>query len=443
MSLHQNKTVERVYEILTEEDERSCEAIPESACREAPGNFLLNSLNGAATKLAEQIASPSLVLPWLLGAMGAPPSLSGFLVPLHKGGSLIPQLSVSGRIRKFARRKWFWVGAGTVQALALLLMAAAAFLLDGLAGGIAVLGLLLIFSLASGVGSVSFKDVLAKTIPKGKRGTLLSVRATTGGLLSLGAGFVLHRYLGEGEDIALYVWLLLTAAALWFGAALLFALIREEDGATAGGRNALQEAKAGWKLIKEQPFFARLVLARGLLLSVMLVIPFYALLAREVTGTAVSSLGIFVIASSLASVLSSYFWGRFADRSSRLVMAAGGAVGMLGCALALSFLLFPESWQTPWAFAAVFFIGGMAQAGTRLGRKTYIVDAAPEADRPLYVAVSNTLIGLVTLSSAVLGFVADLFGTPWLIGLFALIMLAGILTALSLPEAENMVKAPG
>lgn len=113
---------------------------------------------------------------------------------------------------------------------------------------------------------------------------------------------------------------------------------------------------------------------------------------------------------------------------------------MLGCALALSFLIFPESLQTPWAFAAVFFIGGMAQAGTRLGRKTYIVDAAPEADRPLYVAVSNTLIGLVTLSSAVLGFVADLFGTPWLIGLFALIMLAGILTALSLPEAEDMVK---
>ena len=442
MSIHRNERVVRVYEILTEDDQRTCEAIPESACKEVPGNFMLNALNGASTKLAEQIASPSLVLPWLLGAMGAPPSLSGFLVPLYKGGSLIPQLAVSGQIRQFALRKWVWVSAGTVQGLALLLMAASALLLNGLYGGIAVLTLLLIFSVGSGVGSVSFKDVMAKTIPKGKRGTLLSIRATAGGALSLGAGFVLHRYVGEGESIGIYVWLLLIAAGLWLTAALLFAFMREEEGATDGARHALQEARAGWQVLKEQPMFTRLVIARGLLLSVMLVIPFYALLAREVTGTAVSSLGIFVITSSLAMVLSSYIWGRFADRSSRLVMAAGGVVGIAGCALALTFLMLPETWQNPWAFSLVFFIGGLAQAGTRLGRKTYLVDAAPAKERPLYVAVSNTLIGLITLSSAVLGFIADLFGTPWLIGLFALLMLAGTFTAYSLPEAENMVKSP-
>ena len=111
---------EKTYELLTDDD-RSCEAIPDSACKEAPGNFVLNASNGSLTKLAEQIASPSLVLPWFLSALGAPSSFSGFLVPIHKGGSLLPQLAVSGRIRAFSVRKWFWVGAGVIQSLALFL----------------------------------------------------------------------------------------------------------------------------------------------------------------------------------------------------------------------------------------------------------------------------------------------------------------------------------
>jgi hypothetical protein len=47
--------------------------------------------------------------------------------------------------------------------------------------GVAVVAALAAFSAASGVGSVAFKDVLAKTIPKGRRGRLLGFRATVGG----------------------------------------------------------------------------------------------------------------------------------------------------------------------------------------------------------------------------------------------------------------------
>ncbi len=139
--------LEKTYEILTIDDERACRDIPDSACREAPGNFFLNAGNGALTKLAEQIASPSLVLPWLLGAMGAPASLSGFLVPLSKSGSLMPQLLVSSRIRKYSRRKYFWVAAGYTQALSLLLMIPLTLFVGGLWGGIGILLMLALFSI--------------------------------------------------------------------------------------------------------------------------------------------------------------------------------------------------------------------------------------------------------------------------------------------------------
>ena len=228
--------IERVYDFITEDDEgRACEAIPDSACHEAPRNLVLNVLNGSATKLAEQMASPGLVLPWLFSSIGAPTALAGLLVPVKQAGSLLPQLAVAGRIRAFPKRKWFWVGAGATQATLLALIVPAAMLLPAVAAGWIMVALLALFSVASGVGSVAFKDVLAKTIPKGKRGRLLAARATFGGLLTLVAGGTLRLYVVDGQSLVPYLVLIAGAAVLWGVAAILFAGIMEEDGATEGG----------------------------------------------------------------------------------------------------------------------------------------------------------------------------------------------------------------
>jgi hypothetical protein len=97
--------VERVYDFITEDDEgRTCEGIPDSTCHEAPQNLVLN-VNGSTTKLAEQMASPGLVLPWLFSSIGAPTALAGLLVPVKQAGSLLPQLAVAGRIRAYPKRK--------------------------------------------------------------------------------------------------------------------------------------------------------------------------------------------------------------------------------------------------------------------------------------------------------------------------------------------------
>ncbi len=432
------KTLDKAYELLTIDDDRACRDISDSACREAPGNFFLNAGNGALTKLAEQIASPGLVLPWLLSAMGPPSSLSGFLVPLNRSGSLVPQLLVSSRIRKYQRRKYFWVASGYVQALALLLMIPLTLFVGGLWGGIGILVLLAVFSVASGVASVSFKDVMAKTIPKGRRGTLLSIRATVGGALALAAGAWLTLTAGDDEPIQFYAGLLAFAAGLWFAATTLFAFIREEAGATDGGRNAIEEARNGWRILSEQHGFRNFVIARSLLLGVPLVVPFYSLFAREL-GAGLGGLGLFVMANSLAMVLSSYFWGRIADRSSNKAMGWGGLIGAAAALIALA-----VGWldldYTSWWLATIIFITGFAQAGTRLGRKTYLVDAAPEKERPLYVAVSNTLVGIIFLGSSLIGLLAALIGVPGVIAAFTLMMLVGSVMAFRLPGPENMVK---
>ncbi len=436
---------ERVYDVVAgEEDERACEAIPDEACQEVPGNFALNALNGAATKLAEQLASPGLVLPWMLGAVGAPSALVGFLVPVRRAGALLPQLAVAARIRGWERRKGFWVGAGVTQAGALLLMIPALLLLPPLGAGVAVVALLGVFSVASGVGSVAFKDVVAKTIPRGRRGRLLGVRATAGGLLALGAALALRFGVGEEDALGPYVALLAGAAALWLVASALFAAIREPDGATEGGRSALAEARAGIHLLQDAPAFRRFVLARAFLLAAQLAAPFYALQAQDAAGVGTGNLAILVAASSLAAVLSSPFWGRFSDASARRVMVAGGFWTAGTVALALSGDLAPEGGTWTLAlFGLVFFSSGFAEAGVRLGRKTWLLDAAPEEERPLMVAVANTTVGVMFAFAAGLGFLADRAGVPVvLLGLGAM-ALVGTFLAWRLPEAEAFARERG
>ena len=164
-----NDRIKLVYTILSGDDEfdRACKIIPASLCTNLPLNYVMNVVNGAASKLAEQVASAKVVLPWLLSTMGAPAFIVGFLLPLRQAGTLLPQLVVSGQMRRFEVRKWFWVLSAIVQALMLMCMIAAALTLPPLVAGVLVAVFLLAFSLARGVGSLSFQDVTGKTIPKG------------------------------------------------------------------------------------------------------------------------------------------------------------------------------------------------------------------------------------------------------------------------------------
>ncbi|NBC95487.1 MAG: MFS transporter [Deinococcus-Thermus bacterium] len=435
---------DRLYEVLSGDDaeDRACEAIPDGACTDVPRNYLLNVANGSCTKLAEQLASPGLVLPWLMAAIGAPAAFVGFLAPIKQVGSLLPQLAVAARIRQLARRKWAWVAAGAIQAVALALMIPAAALLGPVAAGLAVVVLLAVFSTASGMGSVAFQDVAGKTIPKGRRGRMLANRAMIGGLLTLAAGTWLRFGLEAAPSVAPYLWLLALAAVLWAAGAVLFAAMTEEQGATEGGKNALDQARHGTRLVRQVPGYRKYLTARALLVGVEVAMPFYALHAHDLFGGAAAALGVYILAVGIANVVSSPFWGRFSDLSARRTMALSAGIAALTGAIALAFGLLPAAWQQPWAYALVFFVLGIAESGVRLGRKTYLVDGAPKDDRPLYVAFGNSAIGVITLAAGGLGLVAQFASIEAVIVVLIGAALAGVAVSLAMPEADAMTEAP-
>lgn len=420
---------DKIYDLLTDDELRSCDAIPEEACTEVPRNFTLNVINGSSTKLAEELISPGVTLPWILSAIGAPAFMAGLLVPIKNAGSLMPQLLVSANIRAYSIRKYFWGSAALVQALCMFLMGVSVLLLPGVTASWALVGLLLIFSIASGVASVAFKDVVAKTIPKGTRGQMLASRASFGGVFSLIAGLILYFYVGENAGASTYAILFGVAAVLWLFAAVMFFLIQEEPGATEGGRNPVSEIKEGISILKKDQNFRKFIITRALLMAIPLATPFYVYIGRETVDDSLAGFGLLIITTGLANIVSSPFWGRYSDKSSRLMMVVTSALGIFTALYVLGFPYLPESWQIMYAFVPVFFLNGMAHAGARLSRKTYLVDFAPDKERPLYVSLSNTLIGLFTIVAAGIGFIAELYSVEALIIFFVgMMVLSGILS---------------
>ncbi|MEW5682563.1 MAG: MFS transporter [Pseudomonadota bacterium] len=414
--------MKKAYQVLFEEDDgRACKDIPDAACSALPTNFFLLLIAQSLTALADLISNPKTVLSWLGATLGVPAGFIAWFVPLREAGAMLPQLLIGAWVRQFAIRKRFLLGGSVVQAAALAGMALCALTLQGFTAGLVILSLLLLFSLARGFNSVAMKDVVGKTIPKGRRGRLGGIATAIAGMMTAGCAVTLYQQ--DAASAVTYSMLLFIAAALWLLAALLFTAIREHAGATDGGENAWQQALSNISLLKQDNTLRNFVLCRAMLSSSALALPFIVVLTQQHSADA-KMLAVLLVASSLATALIGPLWGKLADSNSKTVLFYAGLLSAAGCAATL--LLSAQSLIAPlWALPVLFVVLSIAHGGVRLARKTYLLDIATGNTRTDYVSVSNSVIGLFLL---VMGAVAALFASysvNAVIGLFCLLNLVG------------------
>ena len=430
---------EELYNRITgDEDARVCKDIPDAACHHQPHNFFAYLWANLLGKVADEISSAKLVIPWLFGLLGVPAGFTGFLVPIREAGVLLPQLLVAAAVRHLAIRKYVWLVGALLSSMSLFGMAWAALALEGSAAGGAIVLMLVLFSLSRGICSVSAKDVLGKTVSKSRRGALMGWSASLSGIAILLIGLSLGVLDLQGAGLGVFAVLLIGGGILWIVAALIFSFIVEQPGATEGGGNALSVAFQQLGLLRSDAIFRRFVIARTLLLSVALAPPFYVLVVQQHSQSGLLGLGALIIANGLATSLSSPFWGYLGDKSSRRVMsiAAFGA-GILGI---ITFTAVHLNWSWlggEFGLAFIFLWLNVMHGGVRLGRKVYLVDMATADNRASYVALSNTLIGLLMLAGGLLGLLGDELGAAGIVLLLGLISLLASLYIVTLPEVSE------
>jgi MFS transporter len=436
LARHNQDTIDQLYNLIAnEEDARACTDISDEACREVPRNFFLILASNVLTKLGDLLVSPKTVLAWVLSAVGAP-ALVAWLVPIRESGSMIPQMVIGAWVRQKPVRKWFWTLGSLGQAVSVGAMAASVWFLDGYAAGGGVIAALVAFSLARGFCSVSMKDVQGKCIPKKRRGRLSGLASTIGGTATVILTVLLFWDRGD-PGLLFYTLLLLLAAGLWVIAGLLFASVEEYAGETSGGGNALGQAMKSLSLLRDDPPFRHFVITRALLLCSALAAPYFVVLAQNTNDSGLL-LGVFLLASSLASSISASVWGWMADDSSRTVMIRGALIAGGTCIVVglMAWQAGDSDW-IGWFYPAGFFVLSIAHAGVRLGRKTYLVDMAGGNKRTDYTSVSNTVIGVVLLLTGGLTALLSMVSEVAVILTLGLMGLTGAVSATRLRDVTN------
>lgn len=421
---------EQVFEAVVD-DPGAEGGLGEKARQAEPRNFLLHVASLSASKIADGLLNPKLVLSWLVTHLGAGAGVAGLLVPVREAGALLPQLFTSGAIHGMARRKWAWAGGAAGQGLAAAGIVLVALTQEGRAAGLLIVALLGLLALSRSVCSVAYKDVLGKTVGKTRRGTATGLASTAASAAVI--LFALILVTGWGERFVVVATALALAAGLWLIAGAVFATLKEIP--SRGDGLGLRESVGQMRLIAERPQLARFILSRSLLVGTALAPPYLLVLAAGGDG-GVEALGWLVLASSAASFASSFVWGRFSDRSSRKVLIVAGLAG--GAAMGLAVLL---EWlglaEVLWAMPVTLFLLMIAYHGVRQGRSTYLVDMARGEDRAAYTAVSNTAVGLFLLAAGAGAAALAALSTPLALTVFAVMSVAGAAVALGLDEVED------
>lgn len=348
-------------------------------------------------RVGDTLSDPKTILTWLLAALGAPAFTIGMLVPIRESGSMLPQLFLTDFIKRFRKRKPIYTVGLIAQFLCILSIGLVALFLSAkIAGYIAVVALGL-FATARAFCSITSKDILGRAIPKGKRGKLSGIASMLSGIFAtiLAITLLINR---DQSNPTLLATIIIGAGFMWLLASIAYSSVHEEiNDYTPANNKQKQGLIKRITLVRSDKTFRNFIIARTLLLGTALASPIFVVMAYQVTPNA-NSLITFIVAGTLATALSSFIWGHFSDKSSHLSMAIGGLVAAsAGITSILIFYLSPTLASAPYTWPLMFFLFNIGYMGVRIGRSTWVVDAAEGDKRTDYVATSNTIIATLII----------------------------------------------
>jgi Na+/melibiose symporter-like transporter len=312
------------------------------------------------------------------------------------------------------------------QGIAALAIVFIALTLEGFAAGLALCAALALLSVARAACSVSYKDILGKTVGKTRRGAVTGVAGSMASVaVIVFAGLLMS---GVLRDVMPVIVAITFAATMWGTAAFVFSGLEETASADT------EDVSVDFSLLKNDRQFRLFIAVRGLLTVTALAPPYFVLLGGG--QSALQGLGALLLASAASAFAGSYVWGRLSDTSSRRVLFLSGMLAAVFAALAVFAEL--SGWTgTAWVIPVILFFFMLSYQGVRSARSVYLVDMSPEDARSSYAALANTAIGVLLLIAGAFGGVLALAGpVASLIG-FAVLSLAGGLLALRLDEVEK------
>jgi MFS family permease len=398
-------------------------------------NIIVNLADAAFFGIGWGFGSFGTIIPLFFAQMTNSAILIGMIPAIHAVGWQIPQLFTAGWVARMRKYKPAVLLMTIHERVPYLGLALAAWMLPVFGAKIVLplaLFLLIWQGLGAGFTANPWQSMIAKIIPSDSRGTFFGLQSAVANVLislaAVGAGYLLD-ILDSPLDFALCF--LITFAAL--AASFFFVSLTRE--VTDTEKEIPDKDSNFWdgarSILRKDVGFRWFLAFRVLYQFATMGFAFYIVYGLRAFNMDALTAGYLTAALTASQTIANVGMGWLADRLGHRSMLIAGAV-----AVALSSF---AAWAAPsigWLYL-VFILAGLANVSYWTIGMAMTVQYGTEAERPVYIGLSNTLIAPATIIAPLLGgWIADLAGYQTT---FMLSAIGGVLTTLLL---VFLVKAP-
>lgn len=394
---------------------------------------------------------PGTVIPSLLNELGSPVYIIGLISTLQGAFWLLPQLFAARYVADKPLKKPYILWPAGLGRLTILLMAVLIWA-TGARPAWLIVGMMVVISavfwISDGLASVPWFDFFSKVIPPRRRGRLTSTGQVLSGLVAFLVGFVVEWMLSErGPGFPdNYAMLFFLGFVMLIGSLVAVIWMVEEKGASASQMPGWGEFLPQlWHVLKSDRVYRRYIITRQIYGLSALSTPFYMVYALERLGLPARVAGRYTSIGVVGGVLAAVLFGWLNERygSKRVIMLSIILATMMPVFALLAPVLFSNPVWLAWGYGLVFFLSSATMSSMMPGWMTFVLELAPEVERPTYVGLTNTINGISMLFSAVGGLILQWSGNNYTL-LFG-ITTVGLLLAWPLPfgmlEPRSMKKA--
>ncbi len=406
-------------------------------------NYLVFLANPAVFGLGFHLVSPVTILPVfvsfltdsnvLIGAI--PPFVQlAFALPLIYGARYfeprpykVPQLvliSTAGRVVFLAFGGFVILADGRPAALLLGLFFVALFA----------------FRATNGFAYIAWAEAFSKIVHPQTRGRLMGVAQALAEALA-GAGVLIATRLMGDEPFPVGFGIVIIVAMLIMTSSHGLLLLLKESPSPPMAADLRPIWSAGARiprLLRGDPAFRRLILARLLVGYGMTSFGFFAVFATRNFDLGLEQIGLLTTVLLVTQTAATFGSGFLNDRLGPVrLAAAGGLVVLVAAVLAATA-------TDPVAFYAIFVCVGISQSAFTIADFTLVLEAAPTEQMTTYLATYNVAIAPLLLPAALAaGYLADVAGFRPMFIVSAALAVAGIALMMRLSRRRPARTARG
>ena len=387
------------------------------------GDFIFFSLGFA-------FYDPLIVVPAFVNEATGSQVLVGALATIRALMTTLPQVWVASVLETRSRMKPVLIAASLMGRLPILLLVGAVLWWAEshpmLTMATLALSVMLFFA-SEGLNGVTWPVLVGKVVPEGFRGRFFGL----GQLLSSGgamaAGYAVNYLLNlQGVTWAVRWALVFSAAFFWLMMSVLsMSLIREAPQPPVAERVDIRRSMRAMRgYLREDPRLRRLILVQVVTFTASAPFTFVVVRAGQVLAESQARVGTFLVLQSVGSAVAAMLGGFLVDHVgswAALRVASALEVVALATVTLAGIGIYPLV-----GYGLAFFLIGYINSSLWWSFSVYLLEIAPEARRPAYLAATGILVSVTAFNSLIVGALLSHLAAEAIFAGAALLALVGL-----------------